>query len=138
MARVLILSFSDNDAANAVVRQLLATDDPTQVGWGDRAAVLGTILASSAKVEAVIARPTAVCRCPGNRTQPMRGEYHRTDRFGWWVHKCNKPHYSIVRDFITRMYGGQNNLLPEFERELEAAREAAENGSPEPELESLG
>jgi hypothetical protein len=117
VARVVVLSFKDNDAANAVVQQLLDASDSTQAGWGDRVAVLGTILASAAKVEAIVARPTVSCKCPGNRTRPMRGEYHRTERFGWWVHKCNRPHYTIVRDFIQGMLTGKKNLLDEFKKE---------------------
>lgn len=138
MARIVILSFRDNDAANAVVKQLLDTLDPNQAGWGDKVAVLGTVLAASAKVEAVIARPTSPCRCPGSKTKPMRGEYHKTERFGWWVHKCNKPHYTIVRDFVTHMLGGSNNLLAEFEQEKTGTqKEVARDDNSEPQLESL-
>lgn len=132
MARVVILSFTDNDAANATVQQLLASAEPTQEGWGDRVAVLGTILASSAKVEAVIARPTAYCKCPGNK----RGEYRKTERFGWWVHKCNKPSVFIVRNFIKNLYLGYNNLLSDFEKKDTPKEET--NNEQRPNVESLG
>lgn len=138
MARVLILSFKDNAAAEAAVRQLLDAEDPTQTGWGDKAAVLGTILAASAKVEAVIARPIAMCRCPGSNDDKS-GQYRKTARFGWWVHtKCNKTPPSVVRDFITNMYVGKNNLLDEIRQEQNNGEEQENVNSPQPQLESLG
>ncbi len=97
MARVVIVSFMDNDAAERFIDLTL---DVQEVG-------------SMSKIEALIARPTVSCPHTYRKGDP----YRKTERFGWWVHdpsSCNKPQRTIVRDFIKNLIICYNDLLPEI------------------------
>lgn len=102
MARIVILSFSDNSEAEEFVRS-----SPT-----------GTRM----RIEAVVARPTSWCRCPATnlgsrrrRSSKRESAWQRGKRFGWvlCIH-CRKPSEAAVRHFITTMLAGCNDLLPEI------------------------
>jgi hypothetical protein len=98
MARIVVLSFDSNEAAESFAAVSMNDDVPY-------------------KVEAMIARPTTGCRGPHRvpgKMKPERG-WSRTIRFGWFVCAvCKKPSATVVRDFIANMLGGYNNLLPEL------------------------
>jgi hypothetical protein len=121
MARTILLTIKDNAAAEAFVKtvdeaqqdpSVWRPDDPI---WGE----IVRVLVADAKLDAVVARPTAACNCTGTqkkrgRIKPL-GDYTRTPHFGWWVHAgCRKPDRLIVRRFIRNMLGGYTNLLPEL------------------------
>jgi hypothetical protein len=136
MARTVVLTFNDNDAAAAFIEGVLTAQDP-ELGEEQLATEImatGAIVSAMAKIDAVIARPTRYCRCRivgmtqwarENRrgrvtsgkfidTDPLRPEYisqvgrHiKTKRFGWLVHdKCNKPGQFVVQRFIQNMLIG--------------------------------
>ena len=112
MARVLVLSFKDNSAAEILIRSLdrIQEQDWTlpEVRFGE----LGVILAANAKVEAILARPVAGCKHRFVKGQPWK----KTEVFGWYVHDvegCKRPAATVVRDFIKNMLiASGNNLLP--------------------------
>ena len=108
MARVIILSFKDNDAAEHFARQVLEGQDN---------GMCSVLPSEGVKIEALIARPTAKCRGPHRVPGKQKSErgWSRTKRFGWWVCSvCNKCSPMVVRDFIDNMIGGYNNLLEEL------------------------
>lgn len=123
MARILVLSFKNNDAAEAVVKMLEDADDPYQTGWGTRASALGIALSSHARAEALIARPVAPCRHRFVKGQPWK----KTERFGWYIHDvegCRRPAATVVRDFIKNMLiASGNNLLPALRDSWYTAKE---------------
>ena len=109
MARVVILSFADNDAAERFIDLTLSVQGSDR-NWHEFSEI-GAIVGSMSKVEALVARPTMSCPCRSVR----KGDSHKSPRFGWWVHNpCNKPQKEIVRNFIKNLYVGYNNLLPEI------------------------
>jgi hypothetical protein len=105
MARVIVLSFDDNESAEMFALGMLnkvADGCPT--------------VPPSAKIEAMIARPTARCTGPHRIPGRMKSEhgFTRTKRFGWFVcATCKKAAPAVVERFIENMLGGYNNLLPE-------------------------
>lgn len=97
MARVIVLEFSDNEAAEAFCRASLAESEPTYT------------------LQAMVARPTTYCRGPHRVPGKLKSQmgWTRTIKFGWWVCSvCNKPAPTVVRNFIANMVGGYNDLLP--------------------------
>jgi hypothetical protein len=106
MARVIILSFDDNAAAERFAKHVME---------GQRLG-LGTMTPSQGvQVEAMVARPTVACRGPHRVPGKLKSQmgWTRTIKFGWWVCSvCNKPAPAVVRDFIQNMLGGYNDLLP--------------------------
>jgi hypothetical protein len=108
MSRVIILSFRDNDVAEHFARQVLE---------GQENAMCSVLPATGVKIEALIARPTQKCKGPHRVPGKLRSQmgWSRTRRYGWWVCSvCNKCAPKVVRDFITNMIGGYNNLLTEL------------------------
>jgi hypothetical protein len=115
VARVVILSFKDNEAAEALTRGLLkAQRDP----MGGIPMELSAILVASSNVEAFLARPTASCRCKTHKNHKQA--WTKTVRFGWWVHAaCKRPSSLVVKNYIKNLIiSGGNNLLPEIEAQL--------------------
>jgi hypothetical protein len=108
MARIIVLSFEDNESAEMFAQELLGLYPN-----------LGRpVVPPSAKIEAIVARPTSGCpgphRVPG-KMKPERG-FTRTKRFGWFVcGTCKRPAKTVVENFIRNMLGGYNNLLPELQ-----------------------
>src|SRR6266566_7585030 len=103
-ARVVLLSFKDNKAAEEFCRNLAtiqndATYDPADPALTGNA--LGFILAAHCKLEAMVARPSVWCRCKGRKTG-----YTKSKRFGWLLHSCNKPAKTVVVYFIDHMLNG--------------------------------
>jgi hypothetical protein len=154
MARVVVLSFGDNDAAEHFIESLWAAqeadDNKTATEELSREIIAtGAIAAACGTVEALVARPTMWCKCKivGKSRGSSRGKFSalteqwgRTERYGWFVHRrCNKPNYYIVTRFIRNMIigTGGNNLLPELDARLyppsadDIATERAENRTSE-------
>jgi hypothetical protein len=122
MARVVILSFKENAAAEAVVAKLDALQvADSATGW--QHTDLGVILAAHAKPEALLARPTAGCKC--RRSGRVQG-WTRTERFGWFVcPECKRPSQTVVNRWIRNLIGtvGSNNLLQELRDKITEPRE---------------
>jgi len=133
MARIVLLGFGDNDAAEHFIASLWAAqeadDNQTEVLQQETVAI-GAIAAACATVEALVARPTTYCECKivGKGRGSSRGKFSaqtedwiRTQRFGWIVHKrCNKPNRWVVRRFVHQLLAGVGikNLLPELDAQL--------------------
>jgi hypothetical protein len=114
MARLLLLYVKDNDAAEAITKLILQSDDVHKEGWGDHVAELGTLISAYSKIEWIIARPLAWCTCtmPGKNRQ---WGWSNTKRFGWFVHsECNKSARFVVEKFTSGLRGTNNDLLPEY------------------------
>ena len=122
MPRVLMLSFKDNDAAEAVVQ---AVDELQQVEeeysvdeYMERTRRLGSIMAAGATPRILMAIPTRGCKCkypvnPRNRV--------KTKRFGWYVcPNCNLPAQVVVNNWMRNLLASVmgNNLLPELRAKL--------------------
>jgi hypothetical protein len=113
MARAVLLTFRDNQAAEAFVKKLWAEQDP--FASGEQYTEVGFLAASSAKIEWMLAQPLAACKCSGKRVSGNKFGYKKTKRFGWWVHAaCNKPTKLIIRTFIENLKNGHNDILPEL------------------------
>jgi hypothetical protein len=127
MARVIILTFRDNATAESFIETTLDIQEDVKERWNDLPE-LGALVASGAKIEAMLARPTSPCRCKGKKTG-----YAKTKRFGWLVHEeCNQPSVFLIRDFIGNMFQGCNNLLVEVLVKRRKRKEAAGQPPPEP------
>ena len=116
MARIVVLSFDDNDAAEHFVSSILEAQDEDRNSeyFGHEAMAIGAVVIAMSKVEAVVARPTVSCRCRivgmtewarlNNQRKKTRGmgkfqdgpqreeyvasigQWHKTERFGWLIH----------------------------------------------------
>jgi hypothetical protein len=152
MARVVVLHFDDNDAAEHFVEGVLALQDPNTELRSLPALIrhTGSIVAACGKVEAIIARPTVYCKCKivgmteWSRQQNRRknsnkfvdysnqadyatamGQHRKTERYGWLIHtKCKKPNRFIVQRFIQNLLIGLgcNNLLSELKEAIRQER----------------
>jgi hypothetical protein len=138
VARVVILSFNDNDAAEHFIESVWTVQDgevsSEQLQTETMAA--GAIAAACSKIEAMVARPTIACKCKilSKRAKQWRRSnqskfavydgtsgWYRTERFGWFVHRpCNKPNRFVVSRFIKNMVigAGCKDLLPELDERL--------------------
>lgn len=117
MARVVILSFENNAAANKFVKDLNASQNSDEVA-SSKVAEMGLIAMSYSKLEALLARPTLACECTkglGIRSQQYKAVagFGKTTKFGWWVHSaCKRPTKLVVDRFIHNLIiSGGNNLL---------------------------
>src|ERR1700745_937444 len=144
MARVVLLSFVDNDAAEHFIEGALAAQDentPTDQ-LATEIMATGAIVAACSTIEAMVARPTAACKCKivGKSRGSSRGKFsaltenwYKSERFGWLIHKrCKRPNYWAVARFIENMIVGVgcNDLLPELKERINAdATEAAVDGN---------
>jgi len=105
MARILVLSIADNAEAEWFAKRLLENQELR----------ISTLMPSSTRIEAMIARPTVACRGPHRVQGKIKSQmgWTRTVKFGWWVCGiCKKPAATVVRDFVENMLGGYNDLLP--------------------------
>ncbi len=115
MARVVILSFRDNAAAERFIhlKDKWESDDTSAEEAENELVALGAIVAASSTMEAVVAKPTLACQ-----HNTGRGGYAQTKKFGWYVHAepgCRRPHADVVRDFVKNMVvASGNNLLPDL------------------------
>jgi hypothetical protein len=126
MARLLLLSVKDNDAAEAIIKLILQADDVHKEGWGDHVRELGTLLSAYSKLEWVVARPLAWCRCTKGDKNHQWG-WSKTKRFGWWVHvTCNRCSRMVVEKFVENHLNGHNDLLPEYRAKLLADQQPVE------------
>lgn len=142
MARVVILSFDDNQAAEAFVNHVWDAQDSERVyPYQFMPVAISAMVVAHAKIESMIARPTVSCRCrivgmtqffrekrrgvkvggkfvdPSDRLEYTlaMGRWIKTKRYGWLVHdKCKRPHFFVVQRFIQNMHVGTNDLLPEI------------------------
>ena len=142
MARLLLLSVKDNDAAEAIIKLVLQSDDVHKEGWGDHVAELGTLISAYSKLEWVVARPMNYCKCgPGVHKNRQMG-WTKTRHFGWWVHtKCNRVSKGVMQKFVTNMLNGSNDLLPEYRAALEPpaeVRNEVEGVPPQPAVAPAG
>jgi hypothetical protein len=128
MARLVLVSFKDNDAAEAFCKLVDQSDDVHKEGWGDHVAELGTLLSAYGRLEWMIARPLAWCKCHGHSKNRQWG-WARTRRFGWWIHAtCNKCSKLTVINFVTNLLAGYNDLLPELRPKPEPVAEETPGG----------
>lgn len=133
MARVIILAFSD-DAAAERFAQLKddfesnpdAETDPAEDEG--KIILLGATVAAHTEMEAMIARPTVFCRCTSGTG---KGTYYKTTKFGWWIHRpCKKPTYTIVKNFIHNMtISVGNDLLPGLRKQRATLAANAQTGT---------
>lgn len=105
MARIVLLEFANNAEAETFVREMALTHDNNRP-------------VPPATVAAVVAKPTAWCKCNvepsyGRRRGKRESGWSRGTSFGWWlcIH-CHKPSRPMVTHFITNMLAGANDLLP--------------------------
>jgi len=114
--RTIVISFKDNEAAELFCKLQVGEVLGATETMRDQLVELA-FLAREAKLDAMIARPTASCRCTKGFGKMNNNNYGwtRTLRFGWWVHAaCKKPSRYVVRDFIRNMIIQNNDLLPEL------------------------
>jgi hypothetical protein len=132
MARVVVLSFRDNDAAEAVVQavdELQQTEPPISANeYVERIQRLGSIMAAGATPQALLARPTKGCTC-SRKHEPWK----KTPRFGWFIcPECRLPSVIVVRKFMANLIiSGGNNLLKELRDKLAKEKEEPEVPMPE-------
>jgi hypothetical protein len=116
MARLLLLSIKDNDAAEAIIKAILKADSfsADDKDWGDHVKELGTLVSAYSKIEWVLARPLAFCQCV-SKAKDNKG-WGKTKRFGWWVHAgCNRCSKMVVDKFVGNLMNGHHNLLAEYQ-----------------------
>lgn len=109
------MSFKDNEAAEALIKETLKSQrDPI----GGVPMSIAHIMCSSATVEAMMARPTAGCKCKTHKNHKLA--WTRTQRFGWWVHaSCKRPASLVVKNYIKNLIiSGGTNLLSEIEAQM--------------------
>jgi len=114
MARVVVISFTDDAAAEQFCIQLHNIQEAEEPMLPE-AYDLGAIAAAHGIVEALIAKPTLSCPHPFRN-----GTFKKTEVFGWYVHAtkangrpCFRPHPLVVQNFINNMLiASGNNLLP--------------------------
>jgi hypothetical protein len=115
MARLVLLSFPSNKAADAFVRMAVENEGTA----------INTVLPSSATVEWVAARPTRPCECAvklpsgrnvrrGRRTKGHTDGWHMGRHYGWWLHQCGRVSRMAIDRFAINMIGGNYDLLPEI------------------------
>jgi hypothetical protein len=135
MARAILLTFKDNEAAEAFVKAMWRAQDGDGISL-DQVGEIGLIVAASSKIQWMVARPLQYCKC---KIMPSLGKgkfdrvyekWKQTERYGWIVHvKCNKPSYWVVRDWIKHRRVGLNDLLPELKEEVDATRQTTTGDS---------
>jgi hypothetical protein len=141
MARAVLITFRDNDAAEAFVKKVWEVQDQDS-STGRATIEAGLLVAAKGKIEWMIARPLNSCYCRISPKRIKKGKfdqsyepYHRTQRFGWFVHsKCNKPNRFVVRNFINNLHVGWNDLLDELR---EPKSEVEQEALPRPPYEEI-
>lgn len=120
MARAILITFKDNEAAEAFVKSVWESQSPEAITDGTNLRI-GFLVAAHARVRWMIAQPTQACKCnikPNTGKGKFNNQYEQwrqTERFGWRVHaRCNKPNFFVVRDFIRNLHVGYKNLLQEL------------------------
>ena len=118
--RIILLEMATEDAEQ-LARYVNATEQVVI-----RGKVSGEPFNLRAKVEAIVAKPTASCKCDvpveskarrRRRIARRESSWHRGARFGWWVcSHCSKPSKAVVTHWITSMLVGAQDLLPEVLR----------------------
>src|SRR5260370_42469692 len=118
MARVVVLHFDDNDAAEHFVEGVLAAQDTSSEDERLATEVMatGAIVAACSRIEALIARPTVYCKCVivGKSRGTSRGKFSSTteswirpERLGRYVQaRCKKPNRFVDADFTKNMLVG--------------------------------
>ena len=134
MARLVLVSFKDNEAAESFCKLVAQSDDVHKEGWSDHVTELGVLLSAYGKLEWMIARPLAWCRCRGHAKNRQMG-WSKTRRFGWWVHtECNRCSRMVVEKFVSNLLNGNNDLLLELRPKPEPVAEIR----PDQVLETVG
>jgi len=139
MARAILITFKDNDAAEAFVKTTWRSQGDNGASLAD-VGELGLIVASAARIRWMIAQPTQACKCnikPNTGKGKFNNQYEQwrqTERFGWRVHaRCNKPNFFVVRDFLRNLHVGYKNLLGELreKEDVNATTEPATANGPD-------
>ena len=135
MARVVLLSFKENDAAEQFIASVLAAQDEStpMAQMSQNIMAAGAIASACGVIEAMIARPTVACRCVivGKSQRGTKSKFRalgerwvKSERFGWLIHeRCKRPNYWVVKRFIDNMHVGYNDLLPELKAKLRPVEE---------------
>ena|ERR1700756_3721345 len=122
MARTFLITFKQNDAAEAFVKavtqlQSFGSSEEDLATSGDLGPLidkLGTLVAAHATVNAMLARPTTYCKCP----KYVSG-WTKTEGFGWYVCPvCLKPNRHVVARWIHIHCGSEVDLLPALLKKL--------------------
>jgi hypothetical protein len=117
MARLILLSVKDNEAADAIVKLILKSDNVHKEGWGDHVQELGAPISAYSVIEWVMARPLAWWVC-ASKAKDNKG-WGKTKRFGWWVHAgCNRCSRMVVVKFVSNLLNGHYDLLTVAEYKL--------------------
>ena len=115
MARTILITIQDNEAAELFARQMLASPEPPDY-------LAGLVeVPEGATIDAMVARPTKYCKCtPAQLRQGRHGpkivrNWTRTPRFGWFVcSRCKRPSRIVVKNFIENHLTNLCDLLPEL------------------------
>jgi hypothetical protein len=84
MARLVILEFEDNDAAERFTQSM-----NNRLGPGSLPQA--SVAMAYADVIAVFAKPTKFCECPAS-TKKSLSSFGKSKKYGWYVHRtCGKP-----------------------------------------------
>lgn len=104
MSRIVVLSFADNDIAEAFVKMV---DDGGAAFTADMAVIAG----AHAEIESVRAKPTLFCTC---NVEYSNKNFAKSTRYGWTVHiKCKRP----TKEWADRHVLSQaHDLLPEMRK----------------------
>lgn len=90
MARLVVIEFSDNEAAEKFVRRMSGLDKPEGSEQANDAFSVGSLVRAYGEVVRVVAKPTIFCTCGDPRT--VGGGWAKSKKYGWMVHKtCAKP-----------------------------------------------
>lgn len=116
MARVVVLKFDEDDAANRFVEHM-----SNRMGAG--ALNQASVAIAYADVTHVFKVPTKFCECNVPLSAP-KGTYGLGKKWGWWVHKgCGRPAprpWSTERGFRQLLFSARN-LLDEIRKKDNAA-----------------
>jgi hypothetical protein len=119
MARIIVMTISDNDEAEQFARAMLEAE---RTDW--------PLVPACTTIDAMIARPTLGCKCGLGKRGKQVG-WTRAPRFGWFIHSlCRRPSPYVVRDFVSNMLGGCRNLLVELDPEGNFAQPRNHKESP--------
>ena len=125
MARTFLLTFKDNEAAESFVRLMTQTEDTKVPDWNDHVNTLGIVLSACGKLDAMVARPTAYCKCPGSTAKGKMSEWKKTAKFGWFIcPSCRKPALQVVSKFVKNHLAGMHDLLPELIAKIKDTEQA--------------
>lgn len=127
--REILIRFDDNKAAERFV-EILDTvqnhsEDWSAQDWEDWELNLSGILASCARLDAVLARPTMGCKHP--QYKGSQANWSKHEGTGWFVcPECGRPSIYVVRRWLHNIVlgSGSRNLLPGLLEKFRTPKEA--------------